>query len=65
MKNKWLVFVGTGFEAIGVILAAIWLGQWLDDEFQTKGLFVILFSFVGLGGWFAHIIFLLKKMSKE
>ncbi len=65
MKNKWMVFVGVGFEAVGVVLASIWLGQWLDESFQMKGLFTILFSFVGLGGWFAHIVFLLKRLNKQ
>ncbi len=65
MKSKGLVFVGMGFEAVGVVLASVWFGQWLDTTFQAKGLFTILLSFIGLGGWFAHIIFLLKKMNKE
>ncbi len=65
MKNKWMVFVGVGFEAVGVVMAAIWLGQWLDSTFQMKGLFTIIFSFVGLGGWFAHIIFLIKRLNKQ
>lgn len=65
MKNKGLVFVGIGFEAIGIILSTLWLGQWLDSYLQQKGLFTILFIFIGLGGWFAHILFLVKKMNKE
>ena len=65
MKNKWLVFVGIGFEAVGIVLAALWVGQWMDSYFQQEGLFTILFTFAGLGGWFAHIFFLLKKMSKS
>lgn len=64
MKQKGLVFVGMGFEAVGVVLATVSLGQWLDTQFQAKGLFTIILAFVGLGGWFAHIIFLLKKMNK-
>jgi hypothetical protein len=60
-----MVFVGVGFEAIGVVLASIWLGQWLDGYFSVQGLFTILFCFVGLGGWFAHIVFLLRKMNKN
>lgn len=65
MNNKWMVFVGVGFEAVGVVLASIWLGELLDATFQMKGLFTILLSFVGLGGWFAHIIFLLKRLNKQ
>ncbi|MEY4617402.1 MAG: hypothetical protein RJB66_2362 [Pseudomonadota bacterium] len=64
MKSKWLVFVGIGFEAVGIVLASIWLGQYLDEHFQSKGLFTILLTFTGLGGWFARIFFLLKRMSK-
>lgn len=65
MKNKGLIFAGMGFEAVGVVLAAIWLGEWLDQSFQAKGLFTILLSFIGLGGWFAHILFMLKQMNKK
>lgn len=64
MKSKGLIFVGMGFEAVGVILASVWFGQWLDSTFHAKGLFTIILSFIGLGGWFAHIVFLLKKMNK-
>ena len=65
MNNKWLAFAGMGFEAVGVVMASIWLGQWLDQYWNAKGLFTILLSFVGLGGWFAHILFMLKKMNKQ
>lgn len=64
MNNKMLVFVGIGFEAIGVVLASLWFGEWLDSALHMKGLFTILFCFIGLGGWFAHIVFLVKKMNK-
>lgn len=65
MKNKLLVFTGIGFEAVGVVMASVMLGQWLDNTFAFKGLFTIIFSFVGLGGWFAHVVFLVKKMNKN
>lgn len=65
MKNKGLVFMGIGFEAIGIVLASLWLGEWMDRELNQKGLFTILLIFVGLGGWFAHILFLIKKMNQE
>jgi hypothetical protein len=65
MNNKWMVFVGVGFEAVGVVLASVWLGQWLDTTYNFKGLFTIVFCFVGLGGWFAHIVFLIKKLNKQ
>jgi len=65
MKNKGLVFIGVGFEAVGVVLASVWLGDILDKTFQTKGLFTIIITFIGLGGWFAHVLFMLKKMNKN
>lgn len=65
MKNKGLIFVGIGFEAVGIILTSVWIGQWLDVHFEFQGLFTILLSFMGLGGWFAHVLTLLKKMNKQ
>ena len=47
MKSKGLIFVGMGFEAVGVILASVWFGQWLDSTFHAKGLFTIILSFIG------------------
>jgi F0F1-type ATP synthase assembly protein I len=64
-KNKYIVFAGMGFELIGIIIATLILGQWLDEKFNLKGLSMIGFSMAGLSGWIYHIILLAKKMEEK
>ena len=58
-----LLFVGIGAELVGIILAMYFIGLNLpveNKENWTAGLIVL-----GFIGWFAHIIFLLKKTFKD
>lgn len=59
-KNKAIVFTAMGFELIGIILGCIYIGQYIDNRFGTKGLALVGFSVLGLVGWLVHIIRLLK-----
>lgn len=63
--KKYLVFVGMGFELIGIVLAALWVGLWLEGLKPMKNLWPVLLVFLGLSGWFYRVILLLKKMNNE
>lgn len=65
MKNKWIVFTGLGFEIIGILLISIFVGEYFDNYLKLKGFLTITFCFLGLGGWFAHILNLIKKVDKK
>ena len=65
MNSKGLVFIGIGFELVGLVLAALILGEKLDKYYGKDGVFVIIFLICGFISWTFHFIFLLKKMMKD
>ena len=65
MKNKYIVFVGMGFELIGLILGSIWLGPALEVQMPAKGMWTVGLMVATLIGWFVHMILLLKKLNES
>jgi len=63
--KKYIVFVGIGFELLGIMMASIYLGQQIDKSYQTKGLALIALSFIGLASWITHVVMLLRRIEKE
>jgi F0F1-type ATP synthase assembly protein I len=61
-SSQWLVFLGSGFELLGVMIGAIWLGPLLDEHFDTKPLFLLLLMGVGFCSWLFHFIVLLRRV---
>ncbi len=64
-NGKYLIFVGLGFELVGLMLACLYIGQWVDQKFGTKGLGLAGFSILALVGWLIHLLQLLKQVEKE
>jgi F0F1-type ATP synthase assembly protein I len=65
MKSKYIVFVGMGFELIGIIGVGLYLGKAIDDKFQLKGVGLVALLILGLVGWLVHIIALAKRMDGQ
>lgn len=63
--NKYIVFTALGFELVGIMLACLFLGQWLDHRYSTKGLAMIGLSVLGLVGWLVQVIQLAKGLDKK
>ncbi|GEM_PF-3029675 len=53
---------GTQFALTLGILA--WLGHWLDQELNTKVLFVLIGIFIGLFGGFYRLFQIINKLQK-
>ena len=51
-----------GFELVGLILGCFYLGQYLDQKYQSKGLIFVGLTFACLIGWLFRVIWLLRKM---
>lgn len=63
--NKYLVFVGIGFELIGLILVAIYLGKHLVESLswnKNTSAFLVIGAFVV---WFVSLFTKLKKMNSN
>jgi len=63
--KKYIVFAGIGIELVGIMISSIYLGQIIDNTYQTKGLGLIALSFIGLASWMTHVIMLLRRFEKE
>ena len=55
-----IVFTAIGFELVGIMVFMLYVGQYLDKNYGWGGLGVAGLSMVGLGGWIAHLAYLLK-----
>lgn len=65
MNNKYIVFTAMGFELIGIILASLYLGKYLDQAMGLSGLGMVILSMAGLAGWIFHLIVLVKKAEES
>lgn len=63
--NKYILFIGIGFELIGLIVVAIYVSAWLEEKYPSKGTITAGMILLALVGWFIHIFVLLKKVSTE
>ncbi len=63
--GKYLIFASIGFELIGLILGAFYLGNYLDEKYQGNGLYFVVLAFIALIGWLVQIIFFLRRFQKE
>jgi hypothetical protein len=63
-KNKFIVFATIGFELVGLILVAIFLGNYLlkNGYGQATQAFLILGAFLV---WFISLIIKLKKIKND
>lgn len=64
-NNKLIVFVGIGLEAVGLIMAGVWFGQFIDSYFKLKYVFISIMPLIALAGWLAHIVFMIKNMNNK
>ena len=64
-KNKYLVFMAMGVELVSLILTSLYLGRWLDEKFDLKGLAMVGLSMLALAGWIFHIVQLAKRLEKD
>jgi hypothetical protein len=65
VNKKALVFTGIGFECIGLIVAFVMVGEWLDKKFGWGGLGAGIGGMLGFFAWFIHVLILLKQFNKE
>ena len=62
---KYLIFASIGFELIGLILGAFYLGSYLDEKYAGNGLYFVVLAFAALIGWLLQIVFFLRRFQKE
>ncbi len=61
----YIIFISIGFELVGLIIGCFYLGQYLDEKYQTKGMIFVGLSVASLIGWLARVIWLLKRIQAD
>ncbi len=65
-KNNDLgLFIKAGVELISPIIVGIVIGIFLDNHFNSKPLFLIIFLFLGFGGGISNIYKTVKRLGFE
>ena len=57
--------MGLGFELLGLILGALFLGQAIDDRYNLNGYGIAVLVIVVMFSWMYHLFILLKRFMKE
>lgn len=63
--KKYLIFISIGFELVGIILAAFYIGEKLDETYHTKGLAFVGLAIMGLISWLIRVVWMLNKIQKN
>jgi len=63
--KKGIIFMGIGFELVGLIIGAWAVGSAVDKHFHWNGYGVATFIIAVMIGWIYHLIILLKKFMDE
>lgn len=64
-KNKYLMFVSIGFELVGLILAAIWVGKYLTDTMQFTNAAQAICVLVAFLIWFISLFLKLRSLKSD
>lgn len=65
MDRKSLVFIAMGVEAVGVIMACLYLGQWLDQKYGWGGYGAPIGALIGLIGWVVHLLAVAQTITQS
>lgn len=63
--NKYIIFSAMGMELVGIMVGCLYIGQLIDEKYQTSGLAMAGLSMLGLAGWLVQIVRLLKKFEEK
>lgn len=63
--QKGIVFIGMGFELLGLILGGLFLGTAIDKEMNWPGYGLAVCVVAGLVSWIFHLVIMLKKFMTE
>lgn len=61
-----MVYIAMGVEAVGVVLATMWLGGILAEKYGWEpGLTSAMGAFAGLIGWVVHLLAVTRSLAKK
>jgi ATP synthase protein I len=65
MFNKGsAAYVSLGFELVGLIVASVFIGRYLDQRFGWPGWGVASGVIIGFIGWIVHVYVVVQRLAK-
>lgn len=64
-RNPAYAFVAMGFELVGLIIASLYLGQWIDERYGIWPWGTLGLVLVGVIGWMVHIFLLIQQIDRH
>jgi F0F1-type ATP synthase assembly protein I len=65
VDRKSATMISMGFEIVGIIFAAVYIGGWIDKTYQWGGFGIIVAIAVGFTGWLIHVLSIVQMLEKE
>lgn len=65
MDRKTAIFSALGFEIVGIIIAAVYIGAYIDEKYKWNGLGLIGAIALGFIGWFVHVLLVVSIVEKR
>lgn len=65
MNRKGAIFMAMGFEAVGLILAFVYVGRWIDGRFGWNGVATAMGGIFAVIGWVTHILVVVRELAKS
>lgn len=65
MDRKVAIMTSMGFEIVGIIAAAVYIGGFLDERYKWGGLGLIGAIAIGFVGWFVHLLLVVRMLEKD
>jgi MFS family permease len=65
LKDKRLIFMGIGFELVGLVIGSVYFGGILDAHFGWQGMGVVGLIVLTFAGWLVHFIVLIKRFMAD
>jgi len=59
------MMLSMGFEIVGVILVAVYLGGLLDEKYSLGGFGLVGAIAVGFVGWLTHILVIVRNLEQN
>ena len=63
--DRRAVFVGMGFEIVGLLLVGVWAGAYFDKKFNLQGMATAGLVVLALILWFLHLLQLIKNINND
>lgn len=54
-----------GFEIVGIVLVAVWIGGWIDQNYDWGGMGLVTAIVIGFVGWLTHVIMILRTLEQS